>query len=194
MGCTNSLCEKKSNQTTTNPFLTQRRYSINSMVAKSFQKIDLSDAYFQIEVEENSSKLLCINRHRGIYKFNRLAFGVKFVTAIFQQVMDEMLGDLDFATAYLDDILIPSKSVTEHRKHIMCVFERLQEYTVSKLKKAKCDFFFQAEITYFGHIINKDGRRLDPEMVTAIKDMPARDNVQARQSFLGFANLYQIFI
>ena len=71
---------------------------------KIFSKIDLSDAYLQIEVEENSSKLLCINTHRGLYKFNRLAFGVKVAPAIFQQAMDAMLGDLDFATAYLDDI------------------------------------------------------------------------------------------
>ena len=51
---------------------------------KIFSKIDLSDAYLQIEVEENSSKLLSINTHRGLYKFNRLAFGVKFAPAIFQ--------------------------------------------------------------------------------------------------------------
>ena len=65
---------------------------------KIFWKIDLSDAYLQIEVKENSSKLLCINTHRGFYKFNRLAFEVKVALAIFQQVMDAMLGNLDFAT------------------------------------------------------------------------------------------------
>ena len=95
---------------------------------KIFSKIDLSDAYLQIKVEGNSSKHLCINTHRGLYKFNRLAFGVQVAPAIFQQVMDARLGDLDFATAYLDDILITSKSVTEYRKHIMCVFDKLQEY------------------------------------------------------------------
>ena len=93
--------------------------------SKIFSKIDLSGAYLQIDVDENSSKLLCINTQRGLYKFNRLSFGVKVVPAIFQQAMDTILGDLDFTTAYLDDILITSKSVTEHRKHIMCVFDKL---------------------------------------------------------------------
>ena len=79
--------------------------------------------------------------HRGLYKFNRLTFGVRFAPAIFKQVMDAMLGDLDFATAYLDDILITSKSVTEHRKHIKCVFDKLQEYSF-KVMEAKRDFFF----------------------------------------------------
>ena len=159
---------------------------------KIFSKIDLSDAYFQIEMEENSSKLLCINMYRGLYKFNRLVFGLKVAHAIFQQVMDVMLGDLDFATGYLDDISITSKSVTEHRKYIMCVFDKLQEYDFI-VKEAKCDLFL-AEIKYFGHIINKDGRQPDPDRATAIKDMPAPDNVQALQSFLGLANFYPIFI
>ena len=159
---------------------------------KIFSKVDISDAYIQIEVEENSSKLQCVNTYRGLYEFYRLAFGVKVAPAIFQQVMDAMLGDLDFATAYLDDILIPRKSVTEHRKHIMCVFDKLQEYGF-KVKEAKCDFFFLSEIKYFGHIINKDGRRPDSHRTIAIKDMPAPDNAQALQSSLGLANFLQIF-
>ena len=159
---------------------------------KIFSKIDLSDAYYQIEVEENSCKLLCINTHRGLYKFNRLAFGVEVVPAIFQQVMDAMLGNLDFATAYLDDILITSKSVTEHRKHITCIFDKLQEYGF-KVKEAKCNFFL-TQIKYLGHIINKDIRRMDPDRATTIKDMLAPDNIQALQSFLGLANFYQVFI
>ena len=48
---------------------------------KFFSKIDLSDAYLQISVEEESSKLLCINTYRGLYKFERLAFGVKVASA-----------------------------------------------------------------------------------------------------------------
>ena len=47
------------------------------------------------------------------------------------------------------------------------------------------------KIKYLGHIIDKDGRRPDPERATAIKDMPAPDNVTTLQSFLGLANYYQ---
>ena len=159
---------------------------------KFFSRIDLSGAYLQIEVEENSSKLLCINTLRGLYKFNRLAFGVKVAPAIFQQIMDAMLGDFDFATAYLDNILITNKSVTEHRKHIMYVLDKLQKCGFI-VKEAKCDFFL-TEIKYLGHIINNDSRRPNPERATTIKDMPAPDNVKALQCFLGLANFYQVFI
>ena len=83
---------------------------------KIFSKIDLSEAYLQVPVEENSSKLLCINTHRGLYKFDRLVFGIKVAPAIFQQVMDTMLGGFDFTFAYLDYIVISRKrwSYTEN--------------------------------------------------------------------------------
>ena len=145
---------------------------------KIFSKIDLSDAYLQIEVDEESSKLLCINTHR-------LAFGVKVAPAIFQQVMDTLLGDLDYATANLDDILVTSKTTAEHRNHIINVFEKLQEYGF-KVKAAKCDFFLR-EIKYLGHVINRDGRRPGPERANVIRNMPAPDNVQALKSFHGQA-------
>ena len=159
---------------------------------KIFSKIDLSDACLQIGVDEESSKLLCINTHRGLYRYNRLAFGVKVTPAIFQQFMDLMLGDLDYAAAYLDDILVTSKTTAEHRKHIINVFEKLSEYGF-KVKEAKCDFFLP-EIKYLGHIINRDGHRPDPERANAIRNMPAPDDVQGLQSFLGQANFYQGFI
>ena len=50
------------------------------------------------------------------------------------------------------------------------------------------------KIKYLRHIIDKDGRRPDPEQATAIKDMPAPDNDTTLQSFLGLANYYQSFI
>ena len=79
--------------------------------ANFFSKIDLSDAYLQIPIEEESSKLLCINTHRRLYKCELLPLGVKVAPAIFQQVMDTILSCLDFSVAYLDDILMNSKSV-----------------------------------------------------------------------------------
>ena len=133
-----------------------------------------------------------INTHRGLFKYNRLAFGVKVAPAIFQQFTDTMLGDLDYATVYLDDILVTSKTMAEHRNHIINVFEKLQEYRF-KVKEAKCDFFLP-EIKYLGHIINWDARRPDEERANAIRNMPAPENVQVLQSFLGQVNFYLGFI
>ena len=116
---------------------------------KVFSKIDLSEAYLQIPVEENSSKQLCINTHRGLYKFDRLVFGIKVAPAIFQQVMDTMLGGFDFTFAYLDDIVISSKTKELHREHLNKVFAQIREFGF-KVKEAKCDFCMN-KIKYLGH-------------------------------------------
>ena len=92
-----------------------------------FSKIDLSDAYLQIPVNYDSANLLCINTHRSLYRYERLAFGVKVAPAIFQRVMDTVLGGLDFAIAYLD-IIIASRNMEQHTDHIYQVFKRLQDY------------------------------------------------------------------
>ncbi|XP_029652921.1 uncharacterized protein K02A2.6-like [Octopus sinensis] len=71
---------------------------------KIFSKLDLSEAYLQIQVEEVCAHLLTINTHRGSYKFKQLPFGVKVAPATFQQVMNAMLNDCNLAIAYLEDI------------------------------------------------------------------------------------------
>ena len=80
---------------------------------KFFSKIDLSDAYFQIEANE-SCKKITINTHKRLFKVDKLSFGVKVAPNIFQQAIDAMLAELDFSVAYLDDILKRSKNRKEH--------------------------------------------------------------------------------
>ena len=119
---------------------------------KVFSKIDLSEAYLQIPVEENSSKLLGINTHRGLYKFDRLVFGIKVAPAIFQQVIDTMQGGFDFTFAYLDDIVISSKMKELHREHLNKVIAQIREFGF-KVKEAKCEFCMN-KIKYLEHIID----------------------------------------
>ena len=100
-----------------------------------FSKINLSDAYLQTTLKEECSKLLCINSS-WIVQVQSLPFGVKVAPAIIQQVTDPMLSDLDFAIAYLDDILMNSQTVEQHKQHVHKVFSRIQEYGF-KLKEFK---------------------------------------------------------
>ena len=106
--------------------------------------------------------------------------------------MDTMLVGFDLTFVYLDDIVISSKTKELHREHLNKVFAQIREFGF-KVKEAKCDFYMN-KIKYLGHIIDKDGRRPNPERATAIKDMPAPDNVTTLQSFLGLVNYYQSFI
>ena len=103
-----------------------------------------------------------------------------------------MLSGFDFTFTYLDDIVISSKTKELQGEHLNKVFAQIQEIGF-KVKEAKCDFYMN-KIKYLGYIIDKDRRCPDPERATAIKDMPASDNVMTLQSFLGLANYYQSFI
>ena len=127
------------------------------MAVRYFPKIDLSEAYLQIPTDDESSKLLCISTHRGLFKYQRLPFGVKTPPAVFHQIMNTMLAGLDFATAYLDDILVKSNTIEEHTSFLKKIFERIRKYGL-KIKENKCDFLL-GEIKYLGHEINKDGKK-----------------------------------
>ena len=76
---------------------------------KVFSKLDSPKAYFQIPVNKECAKYLTIKMRKGLYRFNRLLFRIKVTPGIFQQIMDMLLNDIDFAIAYLD-ILINSES------------------------------------------------------------------------------------
>nr|VZI36116.1 unnamed protein product [Spirometra erinaceieuropaei] len=71
-----------------------------------FAKLDLADAYLQIEVAPESRESLTINTHRGLFQYTRLPFGVKTAPALFQQTMNAMLFGIPGTAVYLDDIII----------------------------------------------------------------------------------------
>ena len=109
------------------------------MVGNFSGKLTLATLICKFTVEEEGSKLLCINTHHGLYKFECLLFGVELAPAIFQQVRDTMLSGLDFSVAYFDDILMNSKSVIEHKDHVHKVLAKIQDYGF-KIKETKCDY------------------------------------------------------
>jgi len=106
--------------------------------------------------------------------------------------MDKMLAGLPFATAYLDGIVVVSRSQNDHRRHLHAVFDRINEYGF-RVRSGKCSFF-QPSIKYIRFIVDKDGRRPDPQKITAVADMPAPTNITTLRSFLGLVNYYQSFV
>ena len=98
-----------------------------------FTKLDLSQAYLQLPVDEDSKDLLVINTQKGLFWYNRLPYGVSMALAIFQSVMDRILQGLPVA-CYLDDILIAAPTVKEQK-----VLQRLQEGGIH-LQEEECQF------------------------------------------------------
>ena len=93
---------------------------------------------------------------------------------------------------YLDDILIYSRALTEHLDHLMQLFEVLRKQKLYG-KLEKCSFLMQ-EVGFFGFIIDKDGVKVNPSKVEAIKSWPTPTSVTQVRSFHGLAFFYRRFI
>ena len=157
---------------------------------KVFSKIDLSEAYLQVKVEEECTKYLTIHTHRGLYRLRWLPFGLKVAPSLFQQIMNTMLSGLEYAMVYLDDILIKSENFKKHKSHVREVFKGIEKYGF-KVELEMCEFCMN-KIEYSGQIIDHEGRRPNPKRTEAIKNMPIPDNVTKLQLFLGLANYYKV--
>ncbi|BHF61136.1 hypothetical protein SprV_0100410700 [Sparganum proliferum] len=157
-----------------------------------FAKLDLADAYLQIEVAPESHELLTINTHRDLFQYTRLPFGVKTAPALFQQTMNAMLSGIPGTAGYLDDIIIVSRSPAELQDRVCAVLERVQDYGF-RLRADKCQFFLDS-IKYLGFVFDVNGRHPDPENIRAIQRMPAPKNVSQLRSFLGLISYYSAFL
>nr|CAX83692.1 Gap-Pol polyprotein [Schistosoma japonicum] len=157
-----------------------------------FAKLDLADAYLQVEVEPTCRELLTINTHRGLFQYTRLPFGVKTAPAIFQQLMDTILLDLTGVAVYLDDILVVAESPNELYNRLATVLKQIEDHGFH-LRPEKCQFYLTS-VKYLGFIFDKSGRRPDPENIEAIQKMPAPHVVPTLRSFLGLISYYSAFL
>ena len=124
-----------------------------------------------------------------------MPFGLTNALATFQALINTTLCKyLDiFVTAYLNDILIYTKStLKEHIQEVKKVFKALQEADI-RLRPDKCKVYVKT-VKFLGSIIMTDRIQMNDEKVKAIKERPEPRNLKEVQAFLGFANFYQRFI
>ncbi len=103
---------------------------------KKFTKLDIAHAYQQIPLDEESKDSVTINTHKGLFRYNRLPFGVHSAPAIFQRAMEGLLRDIPSTVVYIDDILVTGETEEEHLQNIDKVLTRLGEENLI-LKKGK---------------------------------------------------------
>ncbi|KAL0268628.1 UNVERIFIED_CONTAM: hypothetical protein PYX00_010487 [Menopon gallinae] len=157
-----------------------------------FTKIDLSSAYQQFELTEESKKLTTINCHKGLFQYNRLPFGIASSPGLFQREMDRIVRGLDGVVNFLDDILVGGTSWADHVDKLTAVLRRLQENGLT-VKKEKCKFFMD-RVDFLGHTIDKEGLHMSRDKVKAILEYPEPKNLTELQAFLGLVNYYSSFI
>ena len=157
-----------------------------------FSKLDLSQAYLQVPVSEDSRKYLTITTHKGTFCFNRLPFGITSAPSIFQKIMDQVLQGLPNVHCFLDDILVTGRNDAHHLENLEAVLSRLEKFRL-RVQKEKCEFF-RDSLEYLGHIIDATGLHKSPDKMCAIVDAPLPTNTSQLRSFLGLINYYARFV
>lgn len=159
---------------------------------EKFTKLDLSQAYQQVELEESSKQYLTINTHKGLYQVNRLPYGVASAPAIFQKLMDQVLQGIDGVICYLDDILITGQNTETHMRNLEEVLKRLKCHNL-RVKREKCAFF-QHIVSYLGHVIDAEGIHPMQEKCEAIAKTAVPTTTTELKSFLSLLSYYGKFI
>ena len=114
--------------------------------ATFFTTLDLRAGYHHIPLDKPSILKMAFNSPFGKYEYVKVPFGLAQVPAYFQELMTGILEDFNFTIAYLDDIIIFSKTPEEHLSYIRKVFKKLRSAKLS-MKMSKWNFFSK-EIQY----------------------------------------------
>ena len=157
-----------------------------------FSKIDLTQAYLQLQLEEESREFVTVNTHIGLYRYTRLPFGIVSAPAIFQRTMDTILQGLNHVQCYIDDILVTGADDDEHFHNLEEVLVRLGNHGI-RVKSSKCTFF-QDSVEYLGHKITSEGLHTTTKKVEAVRLAPAPKNQRELRSFLELLHYYGKFM
>lgn len=159
---------------------------------EKYSKVDLKDAYLQMELSDEAKTYLVINTHRGLLRYERLPFGLASAPAIFQKSMEELLAGIEGVVIYLDDVTITAPNDKEHVERLAKVLSRFRTAGL-RLRKDKCEFL-KPEIEFLGHLVSKDGIKPNPDKVKAISEMPPPKDLKQIESFLGMIQYYAKFV
>jgi putative transposase len=159
---------------------------------KYFSTIDLRQAYHRLPLTKKSQPLTTFDHNGKQYMFARAPFGLKPMTSIFQRGMMKIFEDLDWVAIYVDDIVIFSDSAEEHSRHVQEVLQRLTKQNLI-VNPEKCHFFC-TEVVLLGFIVNKNGRRINPEKIANVQTWAAPTNAKMVQRYLGLFNYFREYI
>ena len=157
-----------------------------------FAKLDLSKAYTQLVLDDESQLLAAVNTPKGLFAVTRLPCGTSTSSQIFQCELHPLLGHVTHEATYIGDIIIGGEDETELLQALDTVLTILEKARL-RLKLNKCEFMKQS-ITYLGHTIDKDGLHPTADKFAAIRDASKPTNVGELHSFIGLITFYGKFI
>ena len=165
---------------------------------KFFSKLDVKEAYWHIALDEASSNLTTMITPFGRYKWNRLPFGLKVSSEIFQKKLVSALAGLKGVFAVADDVIVigcgetEKEAMEDHEKNLTNLQERCCEQGI-RLNEEKA-VLRKTSITFMGHLITNKGIEADPRKVTAITKMPMPNDVSGVKRLCGMVQYLAKFM
>jgi hypothetical protein len=153
-----------------------------------FSKFDMKSRFWQIQIADRDRYKTAFITPFGHYEWNVMPFGLKNAPSEFQRIMNDILNPFShFAIIYIDDVLIYSKSIDEHWKHLNSFVEIIKNNgLVVSAKKIK---LFQTKIRFLGFDISEGQiRPIDRAIEFASKFPNVITNKNQLQRFLRSLN------
>lgn len=157
-----------------------------------FSKIDLAQAYLQLEIIPEHRELLTISTCKGLYKVNRMMYGIASGPTIWQREIENILQGIPGVAVFFDDIVITGETDALHLQNLEKVMARLHEYNI-RINLEKSNFLVD-KVHYCGYIIDKEGIYKETSKMEAIRKISRPKNVSKVRAFIGMINYYGRFI
>ena len=155
--------------------------------------LDLTKGYWQVPVAKEDREKTAFTTPFGLYQFTRMPFGLQGAPATFQRMVDKLLNGLnEFAGAYIDDIIVFSKTWSDHLHHLEAVLGKVQEAGLT-VKGKKCQFGMP-ECAYLGHVIRSGTICPQSAKIEAVRNFEQPTTKTKVRSFLGLTGYYRKFI
>ncbi|PIL32165.1 hypothetical protein GSI_05410 [Ganoderma sinense ZZ0214-1] len=163
--------------------------------AKYFTKLDIRWGYNNVQITTGDEWKAAFVTNRGLFEPNVMFFGLANLPSTFSVLMNDIFKDLIIlgkVTIYLNDILIFTNDIEEHRALVREVLKHLAEHDLF-CKPEKCKFE-QPKVEYLGVLVSENRVEMDLVKVKGIAVWPVPQNASDVRKFHGFANFYRRFI
>ena len=177
---------------TRHPIPTLEAVSVELNVARVFSKLDLTQAYHQLELNPASRGIKSFSTHLGLYRYKRLNYSTNAAAEIFQHALQDTLQGIQGANNIADDIIVFGNTRKDYDRALEEVLTRLQENNLT-LNLQKCKFL-EKNLESFGLLFPEQGVSPDPKKVDAFANTKPPTTVGEVRSLLGMANYSAKFI
>ena len=160
--------------------------------SRVFSRLDLTDAYHQLELHPESRALTTFVSYKGLYRFRRVNFGLASAGPAFQRVMESVLKGMAGVEIYLDDILIHAPTQAAHDAQLQEVLRRFESHRV-RVNWTK-SVTSRRELSFLGYKVSAAGVHIDPDRVRPLLEAPEPQSEKLLRAFLGAVGYHARFV